>query len=79
MRIHAANNQMCPITVRDGRIWLDEFSKGHPLSPIADPADNGRHTSHNESAESPLLSWITYGSNGEKEQPDVPRLIRKDI
>lgn len=81
MRIHAAvpNNQMCPITVRDGRIWLDEFSKGHPLSPIADPADNGRHTSHNESAESPIIEldnlWFKY----EKEQPDVLRGLSAKI
>ena len=33
MRIYAAveNNLECPLTVRDGRIWLEEYSKTHKL------------------------------------------------
>lgn len=40
MRIYGAvkaiNNQLsCPITIRDGRLWLDEFSKNHKLEPVS--------------------------------------------
>jgi len=33
MRVYAAvpNGQQCPVTVRDGRLWLDEFARGHEV------------------------------------------------
>jgi len=67
MRIYAAvpNDLECPVTVRDGRLWLSEFASKHPLSADAgaDPVFSGKGTPSVELAE----VWFKYG----KELPDV--------
>ena len=68
MRIWAAveNDQPCPVTVREGREWLEAFSVDHPLVPNkmqAPPVASGE----------PVLAldelWFKY----EKDSPDVVR------
>jgi len=41
IRVHASveNSLPCPISVRDGRAWLEEYSKGNTLNPDIIPKD----------------------------------------
>jgi len=71
MRIYAAvpNDQACPVTVRDGRLWLDEFAGKHSLSKIPDETANIKPGT--SSGDTPALElddvWFKY----EKDLPDV--------
>ena len=42
VRVHSSvkNSLSCPLTVRDGRIWLEEFSKENTLNSDVIPTDN---------------------------------------
>lgn len=69
MRIYAAvpSDQICPITVRDGRLWLDAYAKMHRLkdvSPAPEEAAPG-----GEPAVELSGVWFKY----EKNLPDVLR------
>jgi energy-coupling factor transporter ATP-binding protein EcfA2/uncharacterized membrane protein len=69
MRVFAAvpNEQACPITVRDGRLWLDAFSRTLPLGKI--PAEPQKDAPEG----APVIElddvWFKY----EKDAPDVLR------
>ncbi len=68
MRVYAAvpNEQSCPITVRDGRLWLDEFAAKHPMR-ITD-YDCGKYEIPKCSPVVELKDvWFRY----ERELPDV--------
>lgn len=71
MRIYAAvpNEQTCPVTVRDGRLWLDEYEKSHILRPVN--RENGVLNSSQEGRTAFELDdvWFKYG----KDLPDVLR------
>ena len=69
MRIYAAvpNDLGCPITVRDGRMWLDRYASAHALKPLS-----GKIT-YIRRAGVPAVEldevWFKY----EKDGPDVVR------
>ena len=69
MRIYAAvpNAQICPITVRDGRLWLDTYAKTHRLKDIPPPPEEAAPGGE------PVIEldgvWFKY----EKDLPDVLR------
>lgn len=67
MRIYSAvpNDLDCPVTVRDGRNWLTEYSSSHSLSPIPEEKSYPRR----DTAPSVELDevWFRY----EKDSPDV--------
>ena len=46
MRIYASvpNALSCPVTVAQGRVWLESFSKTHTLSPLPAPEPGSAHT-----------------------------------
>lgn len=71
MRIYAAvpNDLVCPITVRDGRLWLNEFAEGHTLCDIPDEVRKRKEESPDGCPPAVELSdvWFKY----EKDQPDV--------
>ncbi len=66
MRVFAAvpNDLECPVTVRDGRKWLEEYAKTHPLNPVihvrTEPPKGKAAIELNE-------IWFKY----ERELPDV--------
>ncbi|MCI2106362.1 MAG: ATP-binding cassette domain-containing protein [Intestinimonas sp.] len=66
MRIYAAvpNDQPCPITVREGRDWLDRYAKAHPLLKM-DAPELARLTG--EAVLTLDDVWFKY----EKDLPDV--------
>ena len=59
------NSLPCPLTVRDGRIWLEKYAKEHSLSPDAIPKDKP-HTETYTAIEI-KDAWFRY----EKDLPDV--------
>lgn len=69
MRVYAAvpNDQACPITVRDGRLWLDTYAKTHRLKDIPaapeEAAPGGKPVIELDDV------WFKY----EKDLPDVLR------
>jgi len=67
MRIHAevANTLPCPLTVRDGRAWLEEFSKTNKLDSNIIPKDKAQN--YVEKVIEIKDAWFRY----EKELPDV--------
>lgn len=71
MRIYAAvpNELVCPITVRDGRLWLNEFAKGHTLCDIPDEVKKGEDETSDGCPPAVELSdvWFKY----EKDLPDI--------
>ncbi len=72
MRIFASvpNKQSCPITVRDGRLWLDEFSARHPLKSTACGEQSGKRLPPAGPVMIELRDvWFKY----EKDLPDVIR------
>ena len=66
MRIYAAadSDAPCPITVRDGRDWLNAFAQDHPLAPVPDRPDT---TPDAPSAVELEGVWFRYA----KDTPDV--------
>ena len=69
MRVFAAvpNEQECPITVRDGRLWLDEYSASHTLREL--PLAAGEDVPDRAPAVALDDVWFKY----EKDGPDVLR------
>ena len=68
MRVYAGvpNTFDCPVTVRDGREWLNSFVKIHPLNP--EKINNNSSPSYGKSPSVELKeAWFKY----EKELPDV--------
>ena len=67
MRVHTAvdNNLPCPLTIRDGRAWLLEYSKENPLNPHAIFKDITKIQT--ETVVEIKDAWFRY----EKELPDV--------
>ena len=67
MRIWAASergNVPCPITVRDGRDWLEGFSKQHTFEPLPEP---NNYAYPNETTIQAEEVWFRY----EQDLPDV--------
>jgi energy-coupling factor transport system ATP-binding protein len=79
MRLYAAvpNEQKCPVTVREGRLWLDEFARSHKLYQPDDRAAGISIVSDGDPALELKDVWFKY----EKELPDVLKgltvIIRK--
>ncbi|MBQ7093421.1 MAG: ATP-binding cassette domain-containing protein [Clostridia bacterium] len=74
MKIWAAveNDGNCPVTVRDGRNWLDDFAKNHQLNPLYGeniPQNTG------ETAIKCDDLWFKY----EKDEPDVVRGLTLEV
>ena len=71
MRIYAAvpNDLDCPITVRDGRLWLDAFAEEYPLKEMPDHAQNRGYGISDCPVPAVELKdvWFKY----EKDTPDV--------
>jgi energy-coupling factor transport system ATP-binding protein len=73
MRIHAAvpNSQSCPVTVRDGRLWLDEYSSGHPVHMAGGQMPEGSCERRGQQPGTPIVElndlWFKY----EKDSVDV--------
>ncbi len=67
MRVHGSveNSLPCPITVREGRYFLEEFSKANTLNPEAITKDAVKNT--NEPVIEIKDAWFRY----EKNMPDV--------
>ncbi len=67
MRVHGgvANSLSCPLTVRDGRVWLEEYSKSNTLNPNVIPKDALKE--NNDTVIEVKDAWFRY----EKELPDV--------
>lgn len=67
--VNAEKNQLsCPITIRDGRLWLDEFSKNHKLNPVRRKKSFEDTYDHNFAIELDDV-WFKY----ERDLPDVLR------
>jgi len=71
MRVYAAvpNEQACPVTVRDGRLWLDEYAKTHTLGPVKNESAARAGVSDAAPAFELEDVWFKY----EKDLPDVLR------
>ena len=67
MRVHGEveNNLRCPLTVRDGRVWLSEYSKENALNTEVIPKD--KEPGNTNTAIEIKDAWFRY----EKELPDV--------
>ena len=67
MRVHGEveNTLPCPLTVRDGRTWLEEYSKENTLNPIVIPCDELKE--NNDIVIEIKDAWFRY----EKELPDI--------
>ncbi len=67
MRVHGEikNSLPCPLTVRDGRTWLEEYSKENTLDPDIIPKDDCKD--NNDAVIEIKDAWFRY----EKESPDV--------
>ncbi len=67
IRVHreVENPLPCPLTVRDGRIWLEEFSKSTTLNPDLIPKD--KPANDNEKIIEVTDAWFRF----EKNLPDV--------
>ena len=70
MRVYAAvpNDYNCPVTVRDGRLWLDKFASNHEIKIPDYSSDNGVKKDGNPVIELRDV-WFKY----EKDLPDVLR------
>ncbi len=73
MRIWAGvdNDLDCPVTVRDGRAWLSEYQKSHPIEPLScrEPAGDGKPVIELDEV------WFRY----ERELPDVVKGLRLSV
>lgn len=74
MRVWAAveNDEKCPITVRDGREWLDTYASKHDLK---DLPEEPNFTYPEESVLSARGLWFKY----EKDLPDVVKGLDLDV
>ena len=76
MRVYSEieNGARCPLTVRDGRKWLEKYSQNHNLN--ADIIPKPCFQSHNEDAKIVLKDvWFRY----EKDLPDVIKGLNTKI
>ena len=71
MRIYASvpNELSCPVTVAQGRLWLESFSQTHKLSPIPAPAAAKRHE------DAPAVELTEAFFRYDKESPDVVKAL----
>ena len=67
MKVHGEvkNSLPCPLTVRDGRAWLEEYSKANTLNPEVISQDDFKH--NNDTIIEINDVWFRY----EKDLPDV--------
>ena len=67
MRVHGEvkNDLPCPLTVREGRVWLSEYSRENTLNPDAIPVDELKE--NNNTVIEIKDAWFRY----EKDLPDV--------
>lgn len=75
MRVHSEvkNALPCPLTVREGRTWLEEYSKGNTLNPTLIPLDNLKE--NNDTVIEIKDAWFRY----EKELPDVVKGFKLNV
>ncbi len=76
IRVHGAveNSLPCPLTVREGRLWLEEYSKHRAPNPDMIPADALR----NDSGETVIEiknAWFRY----EKNAPDIIKGLNMNV
>ena len=71
MRVYAgvANDLSCPVTVAQGRLWLEAFSENHPLSPAPQPSPAQKHM------EEPAVEISEAFFRYEKDAPDVVKAL----
>ncbi len=67
------NSLPCPLTIRDGRMWLYEYSKENTLNPDAIPKDI--HKKNNDTIIEIKDAWFRY----EKNAPDVIKGLNLSI
>ena len=67
MRVHGKveNNLSCPLTVRDGRVWLEEYAKENVLNTEVIPKDKAQRNA--DTVIEIKDAWFRY----EKDLPDV--------
>lgn len=71
MRIYASvpNELSCPVTVAQGRLWLESFSQTHKLSPVPAPATAKKHE------DAPAVELTEAFFRYDKESPDVIKAL----
>ena len=69
MRVYAKvpNDLDCPVTVRDGRVWLDSFAAGHPLNNEKNKNSEISHARDKNPSAELKEAWFRY----ERDLPDV--------
>ena len=74
MRVWASVNDKspCPITVRDGRDWLEDYSERHPLGNIPEETER---TASEENAIALEDVWFKY----DKDLPDVVKGVSLEV
>ena len=70
---HVGTEGICPVTVREGRLWLDEFATEHELIPIADAPDIPDRT------DAPLIELKNIHFRYGKDLPDALRGLSAKI
>ena len=75
MQVYAAvdNDLVCPVTVREGRDWLDAFAKAHPLGAV--PPENIPAPASNIPAAKLEQVWFRY----EQDSPDITKGLDLEI
>ena len=71
MRIYAGvpNALSCPVTVAQGRLWLENFSQTHKLSPVPEPAPATKHE------DAPVVELTEAFFRYDKDSPDVVKAL----
>ena len=71
MRIYASvpNELSCPVTVAQGRLWLESFSQTHKLSPVPAPATAKKHE------DAPAVEMTEAFFRYDKDSPDVVKAL----
>ena len=71
MRIYASvpNALSCPVTVAQGRLWLESFSQTHKLSPVPEPAPATKHE------DAPAVEMTEAFFRYDKDSPDVVKAL----
>ncbi|WP_330586785.1 energy-coupling factor transporter ATPase [Aminipila terrae] len=81
MQVYAAvpNNLECPITVREGRVWLNTFKESKPLLPLIEQKSKNDKESKNANREQWMVEldqvWFKY----EKDLPDVVKGVSLQV